>query len=186
MSPALVPGLVAGAAGTVALNITTYADMALRGRGASSTPQKTVQRLAEQLGTELARPGEAVEQVGNREAGLGALMGYATGLTVGLAYGLLRPRIPQVPRTAAGVGVGLLAMAASDLPMTALGVTDPRTWPRSSWLMDLVPHLVYGMVTASVHDNVVGGAARPRASRWPSPSRGTRGRGGGTKIGRSG
>lgn len=42
-------------------------------------------------------------------------------------------------------------MAGSDAPATALGVTDPRTWSRTAWLSDIVPHLVYGTVTASVY-----------------------------------
>jgi len=31
-----------------------------------------------------------------------------------------------------------------------LGVTDPRTWSRADWVSDIVPHLAYGAVTASV------------------------------------
>ncbi len=34
--------------------------------------------------------------------------------------------------------------------MTLLGVTDPRTWPVSSWVADVVPHVAYGAVTAAV------------------------------------
>jgi hypothetical protein len=41
-------------------------------------------------------------------------------------------------------------MIGSNGPMTALGVTDPRTWPASFWLADVVPHLGYGVVTAVV------------------------------------
>ena len=33
--------------------------------------------------------------------------------------------------------------------MTALGITDPRTWGTSDWVSDVVPHLVYGVVTAA-------------------------------------
>jgi len=40
-------------------------------------------------------------------------------------------------------------MLAGDGPMTVLGVTDPRTWPASSWAADLTPHLAYGVVTAA-------------------------------------
>jgi hypothetical protein len=39
---------------------------------------------------------------------------------------------------------------AGNAPMTLLGVADPRTWPLSSWAADVVPHLAYGAVTASV------------------------------------
>jgi hypothetical protein len=34
--------------------------------------------------------------------------------------------------------------------MVVLGITDPRDWPASSWVSDLVPHLAYGFVTAAV------------------------------------
>jgi hypothetical protein len=44
--------------------------------------------------------------------------------------------------------------------MVALGVTDPRTWPASSWLSDLLPHLAYGVVTAAVWER-----AQPRPGR---------------------
>jgi hypothetical protein len=32
-----------------------------------------------------------------------------------------------------------------------LGVTDPTSWDRTSWVSDIVPHLVYGFTTASVY-----------------------------------
>ncbi|MCP9968874.1 hypothetical protein LUX57_29935 [Actinomadura madurae] len=43
----LTRGLAAGAAGTTALNLVTYLDMAVRGRPASSTPEQSVERLAD-------------------------------------------------------------------------------------------------------------------------------------------
>jgi hypothetical protein len=39
-------------------------------------------------------------------------------------------------------------MLACNAPMTALHVTDPRTWKAADWVTDLVPHLAYGWVTA--------------------------------------
>jgi hypothetical protein len=36
--------------------------------------------------------------------------------------------------------------------MAALGVTDPRTWSGKDWIADLVPHLVYGIVTKNTID----------------------------------
>jgi hypothetical protein len=36
--------------------------------------------------------------------------------------------------------------------MVAMGVTDPRSWPVSSWLSDLLPHLAYGFATAAVFE----------------------------------
>jgi hypothetical protein len=45
-------GLVAGAAGTVALDAATYADMVPRGRPSSEVPAQTVERLAERIGAQ--------------------------------------------------------------------------------------------------------------------------------------
>ncbi|MFE9356574.1 hypothetical protein [Streptomyces olivaceoviridis] len=42
-------------------------------------------------------------------------------------------------------------MAGSDLPATALKVTDPTTWSLTSWVSDIVPHLAYGFTAASVY-----------------------------------
>src|SRR3954468_1758615 len=73
-------GAAAGAAGTTALNIVTYLDMALRGRPASTTPDRTVERLA---GTaHLSIPGEG-ERRASRVEGLGALTGLVAGVGVG-------------------------------------------------------------------------------------------------------
>ncbi len=33
-------------------------------------------------------------------------------------------------------------------------ITDPRNWPASSWISDLVPHLAYGLTTAAVFDEI--------------------------------
>lgn len=151
MPAPLVLGLVAGAAGTAALNVTTYLDMALRGRPSSSMPARAAEDLAAKAHVDL---GEGdTEQA--RSEGLGALLGYAAGLGVGAAYGLLRSRA-DVPLPVAAVGLGLAAMAGSDVPLTALGLTDPRAWPASSWVSDVVPHLVYGVVTAATFDLVSG------------------------------
>src|SRR5205823_4531568 len=152
--PNLLMGMAAGAAGTVALNVATYADMALRGRPSSSVPAKMAGILADKAGIPLSTGGEGSddEKVRNRQSGLGALFGYVTGLGVGTAYGLLRPYLGDVPTPVAGVGVGLAAMAASDIPIAALGVSDPATWGISGWVADIVPHLAYGLVTAIAYE----------------------------------
>jgi uncharacterized membrane protein len=41
-------------------------------------------------------------------------------------------------------------MAATNLPMTALGLTDPREWTAADWISDAVPHLAYGAATHAV------------------------------------
>ena len=139
----LLMGTAAGAVGTVALDVATYADMAIRGRPSSSVPAKMAGVLADKAGLPLSAGGESSddEKAQNRQSGLGALFGYVTGLGVGTAYGLLRPHLRGVPTPVAGVGVGLAAMAASDIPIAALGVSDPATWGLSGWAADVVPHL---------------------------------------------
>ncbi|AQS65976.1 hypothetical protein [Streptomyces pactum] len=143
----LTRGLVAGAAGTVALNLTTYGDMLLNGRGSSDVPVQVADRFVDRAGIRLGD--EAATS--NREQAAGALLGYVTGLGVGAAYGLLLRRRGALPDWVAGPLLGAAAMAASDLPATALGVTDPAAWDRTSWVSDIVPHLVYGFTTASVY-----------------------------------
>lgn len=148
----LLLGIVAGAAGTVALDTATYADMAIRGRPSSGVPAQLAGLLADKAGI----PFGGDDTAKNRKSGLGALFGYATGLGVGVAYSLLQPSLAALPVPLAGLGVGLAAMAASDVPIAVSGVSDPATWGVSGWAADLGPHLVYGLVTASVYDALTG------------------------------
>lgn len=140
-------GAAAGAVGTIALDIATYSDMIARARPASTTPSELAGKFADSMGLDLAGDGgeDAAE---NRKSGIGALFGYATGLAVGAAYGALRPTLGQVPRPMAGIVLGLAAMAASDVPLAQSGVSDPRDWETTDWIADIVPHLIYGLVTA--------------------------------------
>ena len=146
----LMTGIAAGAVGTAALNIVTYVDLAVRGRPASQVPQEVAEKLADQAGIDLAPDGDK-ETAENRRIGLGSSLGYVTGLGVGAAYGLLRTR-REVPRSLATIGVGLAAMAGSDLPSVALRVTDPSEWTAKAWMADIVPHLVYGVVTVVAYE----------------------------------
>ncbi|GGP99722.1 hypothetical protein BKA00_005644 [Actinomadura coerulea] len=140
-------GLAAGAAGTTALNMVTYLDMAVRGRPASSTPEQSVEKLAGVAGVDLGE-GEKAE---NRKAGLGAMLGFGTGLGAGLLYGLLAGR-GRFPRPVGAAVLTGLAMAGSSAPMTVLGLTDPREWSAADWASDVVPHLAYGAVAALVYE----------------------------------
>ncbi|SFL75718.1 MULTISPECIES: hypothetical protein [Streptomyces] len=152
----LTQGLVAGSVGTAALNITTYGDMLLRARPASSVPSDVVDRLAERTGVGLGED----EEASNRKEAAGALLGFVTGLGVTAAYALVsgRRRTPPVPVTAPLLGAA--AMAGSDVSATALGVTDPRSWSRSAWLSDIVPHLVYGLAAGATLRALRGRAPR--------------------------
>jgi hypothetical protein len=145
MMRSILRGAVAGAAGTTALNAVTYLDMAFRGRPASSTPEETVERVADGLDARI--PGSD-EQQEARKSALGALLGIAAGTGVGAAFGLARATGLRLPAWLAAPAAGVVAMVAGNGPMVALGVTDPRSWSRVDWMSDVVPHLAYGVVTA--------------------------------------
>ncbi len=147
----IVRGAIAGAAGTVALDVATYADMALRGRSSSGTPAQLVGVLADTLGIASLGTAAKDDTASNRRSGLGALLGYATGVTVGVAYGVVRGWRGD-GSALAGVAVGLAAMAMSDVPIAASGVSDPRTWGVSGWASDAIPHLVYGFIIVAAYD----------------------------------
>ncbi|MGY1745802.1 hypothetical protein [Blastococcus sp. SYSU D00695] len=142
-------GAAAGGAASTALNAVTYVDMAVRGRGSSSTPERTVEVLAERA--HVTVPGDE-ETRRNRVQGLGPLTGLAAGVGVGVLTGLVRAAgfrsqwLVGTLLTTAGV------LVTANGPMTVLGVTDPRTWSATDWAADLVPHLVYGAVLKSTMD----------------------------------
>ncbi|MBW8482253.1 hypothetical protein [Actinomadura parmotrematis] len=138
----LLRGAAAGATGTTALNVSTYADMALRGRPASGTPVAVVSRLADSAGVDVPGRGPLWD---NRLEGLGGVGGGVTGVCVGAAAGLLRAAGIRLPAVVGGPLLGAAAMVAADLPMSRLGVSDPRTWSRADWAADAIPHLAYGM-----------------------------------------
>ncbi|OSC39878.1 hypothetical protein [Mycobacterium decipiens] len=145
--PGLLIGAAAGAAGSTALNVIGYLDIVVRGRPASTTPERTVEALARLFGLTVPGTGDILA---NRVAGLGALTGYAAGIGIGLALGLVyalgwRPGLPLATLVATA-----LALVGTNGPMTVLGVTDPRTWGLVGWISDLIPHFGYGIVTALV------------------------------------
>ena len=159
-------GAAAGAVGTVALDVSTYFDMAIRGRPSSQVPTRTVERLAITAGVPLARGGPSAsaeeqqhyeQQLENRASGLGALMGYGVGVGVGAAYGALRPWLGSAPVPLTALALGCAAMAGGDLPSILTGTTNPKQWGTSGWLADIVPHLAYGLFTALAFEAISGG-----------------------------
>jgi hypothetical protein len=157
----ILRGTAAGAVGTVALNITTYLDMTLRGRASSGVPAEVAGKLTQAVGLDVAAHANGSSQVGDAEkekaqhrlSGLGALMGYATGLGIGTLYGLVRPHLLRhVPLPLAGLAFGAAAMVGSDAPASVTGATDPRTWGLTGWLSDLIPHAIYGLVTVVAYE----------------------------------
>ena len=158
MFRALLKGALAGAAGTTALNAATYLDMATRGRPASETPQQAAAELANRSGRPVPGTGEDKQ---NRLAGLGPLLGVATGVGIGTAAGVLAPVLGRLPGPVAAVLVGGAAMAAANVPMKLLGVTDPGTWSAPDWASDAIPHLAYGAVTCTALRLMTPGHAPP-------------------------
>lgn len=164
-------GTAAGAVGTVALDVTTYLDMLVRGRSASQVPAQTAEKIAMGAGVSLSsspaanstsRPPE--ERVEARKSALGALLGYVAGLGVGALYGAIRPSLGDAPLPLTGLALGAAAMAAGDLPALLTHSTDPREWGTSGWLSDLVPHMIYGLFTALAYDTFTGGALGRRST----------------------
>ena len=144
-------GAAAGAAGTTALNVVTYLDMVVRGRTASSTPERTVEKLAETAHVQI--PGHGQERA-TRVQALGALTGLAAGTGVGVLVGLARAAGFRPSRPVATLLVTGGVLVGTNGPMTVLGITDPRTWSAADWISDVVPHLAYGAVVATTMDAV--------------------------------
>lgn len=141
-------GLLCGVAGTMALDATTYADMLLRGRPASRLPGEAAAKLAAHAGIDLS--GDAATTKARRE-GLATLLGYATGVAVGLAGALVLGGRGSRQRSVLNHAVlfGASAMVVANVPMTLQGLTDPRRWGVEGWLEDLVPHAAYGLAAAA-------------------------------------
>src|SRR4051794_16019678 len=114
----ILRGAAAGAAGTTALNALTYADMALRGRPSSSTPEESVEKATGAVG--LRVPGTE-ESRGNRVEGLGALLGMVTGVALGAALGALdevsKGTLTRLPPGLSAAAVTTGAMVAANVPM---------------------------------------------------------------------
>ena len=150
-SRGLVVGAAAGAAGITALNVAGYLDMAVRGRPASSTPEDVVEALSRV--THLPVPGEG-ERRASRLQGLGAVTGLLSGVGIGALLGAARAAGWRPGPASGAAWATVVALVGTNGPMTVLGVTDPRTWPLSSWIADIVPHLAYGAVTGLVLDRL--------------------------------
>ena len=142
-------GAAAGAAGSTALNAVTYLDMVVRGRGTSSTPEQTVEKLAELAHVQI--PGDD-ETRSNRVQGLGPITGLVAGVGVGVVVGLVRAAGYRSQPLVGTLLTTLGVLVAANGPMTVLGITDPRTWSATDWASDVVPHLAYAAVVKTTMD----------------------------------
>jgi hypothetical protein len=157
MAQTTMSGIIAGATGTVALDVATYLDMAIRGRSSSSAPSQLIDVTAKSMHVPLSPQGVGAQdqQAQNRESGLGALLGYINGLGVGIIYGLIRSRLQKNSIPLAAIGVGLAAMAASDVPLIVTKISNPKSWGLAGWASDLIPHLIYGLVTVATYEAMI-------------------------------
>lgn len=146
-------GILAGAAGTLALDVYTYLDILASARPPSTLPATTVRKLAERVGmSDLA---DDDDSAGNRRNGAGALLGYGVGLGAGVGYAALRPYFEDwLPWPIAGVILGASTLALSEGSATALGATDWKDWTASEWLADIIPRTLYGLTVAYVYENL--------------------------------
>jgi uncharacterized membrane protein len=159
-------GVLAGAAGTAMLHAATYADMAIRGRPASDTPQRSVDATLEWLGQDL--PGNA-EQRRSRRTGLGELSGILSGLGIGVVASGLRAAGFRLPGPLGALATGASAMAATNVPMALSGISDPRDWTASEWVSDAIPHLAYGVAAhaaITAQEPPPGSAQAPRQASF--------------------
>ncbi len=141
MPGTLARGLAAGAAGTTVLNAVSYLDMALRGRPASSDPDRLVDAVADRAGVDL--PGRGAQRDSRRTA-LASLAGIGNGLATGVLASVARSAGMRFPPVVGAVLTGATSMAATDVPLAALGVSDPRAWGAAGWTTDVVSHLAFG------------------------------------------
>ncbi len=165
MANRIFAGAIAGAAGVVALNAVGYLDMLVRGRPASDMPSRVAGALADEMGLPFVGKADEDEDAderdddddtddltddaaANRREAIGALLGMANGVGIGVAYGIVRLILPRPPAWLAGAALGAAAMAASDYPATRLGLTEPRDWTATDWASDVLPHMAFGIVTA--------------------------------------
>ncbi|MFF5181543.1 hypothetical protein ACFY2Q_26235 [Micromonospora sp. NPDC000316] len=153
----LADGAIAGAVGSTALNVVGFLDIALRARPASSTPEQTVGRLADIAHVNLGSEPRAA----TRRSGLGPLIGYGLGIAAGVAFAVYAGgRRQSLPLSTAVLGTGVMAM--TDGSITALGISNPRTWGRSDWVSDIIPHLAYGLTAAATWNRLRRPSARHR------------------------
>lgn len=162
MGGRLLKGAASGAVGTTVLNAVTYGDMLLRGRPSSGVPAKAAGSLADTVGLDALGTANDTSEAENRRQAAGALLGYAAGLGVGMAAAFVIHGRRGEHLFRDGVLLGLAAMVVGDAPIILTGASDPRTWSRSAWLSDIVPHVAYGLATAVALDSFGGRENRNR------------------------
>lgn len=150
MTGSLARGLLAGAVGTTASDLAAYLDTAVRGRPAGSVPDRLVDAVAARLDSDV--PGRGREE--SRRTAYGALAGIGNGLATGVLFSVARSAGVRFSAPVGAVAAGAAAMAATDVPVALLGVSDPRSWSTADWATDAVSHLAYGVGVQAVLEAV--------------------------------
>jgi len=77
---------------------------------------------------------------------LGLALHYLYGAALGVGYGALAPRLPQLGK-ALGLPLGAaLWLVADEVPISAAGISNPLRRPPSSHAAALCAHLLFGAV----------------------------------------
>jgi hypothetical protein len=136
-------GLVAGAAGTAAMTLSSTLEMRWRGREPSAVPARAAAKV---LGVQPT--GEAERQ---RFATI-VHWGYGTGW--GAMRGVIGAAGCRGPRAAALFFATVWASELVTLPLLAIGVPPVWRWSPAEIGIDAVHHLVYATVTSVVYERL--------------------------------
>ena len=143
---AIGDGLVAGLIGTAAMTVSSTVEARLRGRAASSAPQRAT---AKALGIASFADDRAKARFNDLSH-----WGYGTGW--GVVRGLLGAAGLSPAKATAAHGAAVWGSAAVTLP--ALDVAPPFVfWGREEVAIDLLHHTVYAVATGLAYELVAAG-----------------------------
>jgi uncharacterized membrane protein YagU involved in acid resistance len=153
LSRRIVQGAIAGALGSLAMNL--FARIVAGDRRAHGVQPPQAITLDDDA-TELAGAA-AFEMIGGHEPDdseeqpLGTAAHYAFGAAMGVAYALLSPRIPLLHRGYGTLYGSLVWIVADEGLMPALGLSrGPSQLPLRTHAYALAGHVVYGAAVAAV------------------------------------
>ncbi len=150
MRSRLVNGALAGAAGTCALNLFAYLDMAATRRSASEVPRLAAHAIATRAGL-APRPIDDEASL-SRWEGFGEALGYVHGVCQGIGYGFVRSRLRGPGWPVGAAALCLETFVLGEGACIALGATDPRTWGWEGYARGLLLRLAFGVVAAASFD----------------------------------
>ena len=150
---ALTRGMVAGAAGTIAMTVSERLEMAVTGRSGSTVPGQVAAHLV---------PGTDPDRDADVER-LNAPMHWAHGIGMGAVRGALD--LAGVRGPAASAAHFALLWAGDAALYRALGVADvPWRWSADELASDVLHKGVYAAVTGAVYDATAGSRGSVRVT----------------------